>query len=282
MKPFRRYFTFTRYFYRLKGYVNEDPDHCHPQYEILYFHKASGEYVLGDQIINVQAGDLLVMNGLARHWPIKANGEDYMRTILVFDPNLVQLFHSELRDFDPLLPFKQLRNVHLRLSGESKQECEHILHKINRFYRKSDDAHYFRFLMAFLDLLLFVYIQSWVAFPEKHGDFSEKEHQVQKVMEYIESHYMEDIRLEHIEAYTYISKYHLTKIFREITGSTIFEYLFSRRINQAKILFYQNKEISVTDVCYQVGFKHLAHFSRMFKKQVCMSPDQYRKYLHQL
>jgi AraC-like DNA-binding protein len=279
MKPFRRYFTFTRYFYRLNGLIKEDPFHCHPEYEILYFNNACCDYALGDKIIKLQPGDLLVMNGLSRHWPIKATMEEYTRTSLVFEPNLMQVFHPNFNMTDPLMPFEQLRNVHIRLTGESKLECEDILRRINRFYRKSDEVHYSRFLMAFFDLLLFIRIHSRSAAIEENADPLGS---VQKIIDYIENHYTEDITLEQIEAYAHMSRFHLSRTFRKTTGTTIFDYLFSRRINQAKILFYHRKENTVTDVCYQVGFKHVAHFSRMFKKHVGMTPDQYRKHLHPL
>ncbi|WP_240420804.1 helix-turn-helix domain-containing protein [Paenibacillus periandrae] len=51
------------------------------------------------------------------------------------------------------------------------------------------------------------------------------------------------------------------------------------RINQARIEFVLDPNVSVTDVCFRVGFKHLAHFSRVFKELVGVTPVQYKKLL---
>lgn len=280
MKPSRNYLYFTRYAYKMRGAVVDDPLHCHPQYEILYIDQASCDYMIGDRVIRLQPGDLFIMNGLARHWPSNVTADSYIRTTLVFEPHLMQVFHPDMGMPDPLVPFKQLRNYHLRLSGESKQECEAILKKINTFYKKSDPVYESRFLMAFFDLLMFIYDQCRTPLGSSGNAFSVKELNVQKIIDYIEGCFMEDIRLEQIEAHLHMSKYHLTKIFHDITGMTIFDYLLNRRINQAKMLFMHGKDETVTNVGYQVGFKHLAHFSRAFKKRVGMSPEQYRKYVH--
>jgi YesN/AraC family two-component response regulator len=116
---------------------------------------------------------------------------------------------------------------------------------------------------------------------ESQQDLStDKEKHVQNVISFVEAHYIEDIHLQRLEEELHLSKYYLSKIFKEVTGATIFEYLYQLRINQAKILFLLHKEISVTEACYQVGFKHLAHFSRMFKRQVGDTPERYRKMIH--
>jgi AraC-like DNA-binding protein len=42
-------------------------------------------------------------------------------------------------------------------------------------------------------------------------------------------------------------------------------------------MFLQDKGISVTTVSYKVGFKHLSHFSRIFKQHVGISPEAFKK-----
>jgi len=271
------FFEFTRYAYKMRGGSIDNLLHCHPQYEILYIDEAACDYVVGDRVIALQPGDLFILNGLARHCPVKVDRDTYVRTVLVFEPHLIDHFHPNLRAVDPLLPFKAMRNFHLRLDGETKRECESILKKINTYYNKGDPVEDTRLILAFYDLLMFVYTQCRPLLNRYENSPPSKELYVQKVIDYIEAHYWEDIRLEQIEASIHMSKFYLAKIFHETTGMTIFDYVMSRRISQAKLLFRHDQNSSVTSVCHLVGFKNLAHFSRVFKKLVGVSPSEYRK-----
>jgi YesN/AraC family two-component response regulator len=104
---------------------------------------------------------------------------------------------------------------------------------------------------------------------------------VQSIITFIEANYQRDIHLDEMERGLYLSKYYLVKIFKEVTGLTIFTYLYQRRINQAKVLILLEQELSLTDICYLVGFKHPAHFSRIFKQLIGHTPEKYRRSIHQ-
>lgn len=271
----------TDYYYHWRGLKHGLTFfHTHPQYEIYYFHSGDCDYTLGQRTIRLAPGDLIIMNGMTPHGPSVCGPSEYVRTMLSFDPYLVQVFDSNLRACDPLKPFHVLRNHHFRLPPDARAECEDILTRINRFYYQNDLVQYNRFLIAFYDLLMFIQIQSRPAMGEKQRGDLEREEYVDRLIRFIEQHYMEDLKLDDLVKEVHVSKFHLMKLFREATGKTITDYLYERRINQAKLLFLYEKEISVTHVCYEVGFKHLAHFSRLFKKQVGHTPETYKKLAH--
>jgi AraC-like DNA-binding protein len=129
----------------------------------------------------------------------------------------------------------------------------------------------------FLDLLFRIYGYCQKPLEVKPQFPSSKEHHVQGIITFIEANFQEDIHLEEIERSLHLSKFYLVKIFKEVTGITIFTYLYQRRINQAKVLFLLDKQKSVTEICYEIGFKHPAHFSRIFKQLVGCTPEKYRK-----
>lgn len=275
------YRILSDFYYNWRGLKSGRPFvHTHPQYEIFYFHGGDCSYRLGERTISLKPGDLIIMNGTTPHGPQVSEPSGYVRTMLSFDPHLVQLFDERLRSSDPLKPFRVLKNYHFRLSPEAREECEELLGRINRFYGRNDIVRYSRFLMAFYDLLLFLLIQGRSVMGEEPQADQGREEYVDRLIRFIDLHFMEELKLEDLVKHVHISKFHLMKLFREATGSTITDYLYERRINQAKLLLMCEKEISVTRVCYEVGFKHLAHFSRLFKKKVGHTPEAYKKLAH--
>ena len=117
----------------------------------------------------------------------------------------------------------------------------------------------------------------------EHEHRSDKEQHVRDaVIRFLEAHYEQDVTLDDIAGALHLTKPYLSNLFKEVTGTTVFKYLYNRRINQAKMLFRLEPERTVSDVCSVVGFQHLAHFSRLFKATVESSPEVYRKTIKQL
>jgi AraC-like DNA-binding protein len=74
------------------------------------------------------------------------------------------------------------------------------------------------------------------------------------------------------------SRYHFIRAFRRAFGTTPHQYLTLKRIEKAKTLLIAG-DISVTDVCFAVGFQSLGSFSALFSKHVGCSPQTYRAHV---
>jgi transcriptional regulator GlxA family with amidase domain len=72
-----------------------------------------------------------------------------------------------------------------------------------------------------------------------------------------------------------ISPAHFSRRFREEYGETPYSYLMTRRIERAKA-FLRRGDLSVTDVCFAVGWSSLGSFSVRFTEIVGESPSAYR------
>jgi AraC-like DNA-binding protein len=256
--------------------------HTHMSYEIYYFHKGKCTYLIGDQIYVLAPGDLILMHGLTLHCPNVDPDVEYSRSIIHFDPSYVSslIIHQPFT-LNVLKPFQELRNHRFQLHGTEKQQIEAAILQLEQLYRNQDTISYHRFHVLFLDLLFRIYGYCQKPLEVKPEFPSIKEHHVQSIITFIEANFQEDIHLEELERSLHLSKFYLVKIFKEVTGITIFTYLYQRRINQAKVLFLLEKHKSVTEICYEIGFKHPAHFSRIFKQLVGHTPEKYRKTLTQ-
>lgn len=91
---------------------------------------------------------------------------------------------------------------------------------------------------------------------------------------FIDGHYSEEINLSYTADQALFSKFHFIRLFKTIYGTTPHQYLTTVRIEKAKLLL--QSEMTISQVCYTVGFESLSSFSGLFRKIVGQSPSAYQ------
>jgi AraC-like DNA-binding protein len=99
---------------------------------------------------------------------------------------------------------------------------------------------------------------------------------VRKAMAYLHEHYAEPVSRESLARYVGASEGHLARCFRQETGVTPMVYLNRYRVNRAKALL-ADKDLSITEIALAVGFPDGAYFSHVFRREVGISPNAYRR-----
>jgi AraC-like DNA-binding protein len=92
---------------------------------------------------------------------------------------------------------------------------------------------------------------------------------------FIDNRYAEKIDIDNIADEAYFSKFHFTRLFKNIYGKTPHHYLRQVRIDNARCLLTKN--ISVSEVCYSVGFDSVTSFTGLFKKLVGSTPSAFQQ-----
>lgn len=96
-----------------------------------------------------------------------------------------------------------------------------------------------------------------------------------KVRNYIDTHYDQKINLDDVSRAQFVSKYHLLRLFKRYYGMTPRQYLIDKRIEKSKA--HLSEGMSVTEVCFAVGFESVGSFSSLFKAKTGKSPSEYQK-----
>lgn len=107
--------------------------------------------------------------------------------------------------------------------------------------------------------------------------YKQKEY-VQKfgaILDYIETHYTEDIELESIAKISGFSKFHFSRLFKQYTDMTFCDYLNYRRLRAAEELL-SGPDLSITELALQSGFPSISTFNRIFKQKHGITPSEYR------
>lgn len=93
--------------------------------------------------------------------------------------------------------------------------------------------------------------------------------------DYIRKNFGRDISLDEVSRAVNISPYYFSKIFKEGTGQNFIEYLTSVRIEKSKELL-STTEYTMKEICTICGYSDPNYFSRSFKKNVGVTPTEYK------
>lgn len=108
--------------------------------------------------------------------------------------------------------------------------------------------------------------------PEESGS----ENAIAVVKKYIADNISLKIQREELAKIVYLNPDYLTKLFRKQMGVTLGEYILQKRLALAKQLLL-NTNLSILDISERVGITDASYFIRTFKKQIGVTPQQYRE-----
>ncbi len=99
---------------------------------------------------------------------------------------------------------------------------------------------------------------------------------IDQAVQYIKTHYQKDISLVDVSRQVDVSPYYFSKIFKDSTGENFIDYLTNLRMEKAKALLKET-DSSIKEICVQVGYSEPNYFSRTFKKNVGVTPTEYKE-----
>lgn len=104
----------------------------------------------------------------------------------------------------------------------------------------------------------------------------EKDRNVElEVKKYIREHLKEDINIKEVAEELHFNPHYLMRQFKSKTGMSIMEYTGKMRMENAKKLLRET-QLPIKDVANLVGYSDYAYFTRVFRKELGISPTQFR------
>lgn len=99
---------------------------------------------------------------------------------------------------------------------------------------------------------------------------------IRAAREYIESHLSDELSLNILAKRAFVSPVYFSRLFKQETGEGFNEYVVKKRMEQAKSLLISTA-LRSGEVAFRVGYKDVNYFSAAFKKNVGVSPKEYRE-----
>ena len=105
----------------------------------------------------------------------------------------------------------------------------------------------------------------------------ETENPIFRSLEQIEGRISEKLTVENIARAVFFSKFHYQRLFREIVGDSVMEYVTKRRLTLAGRALLET-DAAIVDIALEYGYDSREGFTRSFKTYMGVSPTEYRKY----
>lgn len=219
------------------------------------------------EIIVIPAGELHEVSA-------PESGERY---ICLFDLDCI----SRIKSFSSILPFFTSAIIINKTTAPGiVDKCLQIIDNLAEIYFTEEPMWELRMYSEILNFFAIIgqdRIENMITKPSKIGN-RQKEYieKFNSLFSYIDLHYAEDLTLEFAADYTGYSKFHFTRLFKQFSNTTFYDYLCYKRIKVAEELLI-NRSLSITDVAIRSGFPSISTFNRLFKKLKNCTPSEYRE-----
>jgi AraC family transcriptional regulator len=101
-----------------------------------------------------------------------------------------------------------------------------------------------------------------------------------EVILFIKSSFQQKLRVSHLAKHLSLSVSQTCHLIKRHFHQSFSELLTRERIQYARQLLTSEEDIRIEEVSYQCGYSHVEHFCRTFKKELKMTPGEYRKHFH--
>ena len=237
--------------------------HEHNYFQMIYFLAGSGCLFLTDREYRIRPGDLFLIkphkkHALAPYSPLKTLDLKFR----VYDADLRQrLLNATERITEKGATLATLFE-HIRCEGEAT----------SYLYRESCNLSLLQILIRYLRLDR--------KEPEAVAELREEElpndDVVRRALEFVRSHYAEDLNLPRIAGTLQRSDRHVRQHFEDCLGVPPMRYLLQYRITRAKELI-RYSDYALKEIAELVGFKTIHHFTRVFREVAGESPAAWRR-----
>ena len=250
-------------------YHGERTAHHHDFYEVFLFWSGSLHYRVEDRSYHMTNGDILLIPPGNSHQPHpEAEPGSCERVVLWIDRDCFRRFPG--LGFDPIECFEG-GVCCLRFDDEVTMRIGELLERCMR-ERSSEELG--SAVMADAAMLQAAILINRLRLKSVRSERRSRTGSlVSSVLEYINSHFSEELTLDNLAGRFFISKYHLSREFGRIVGIPLHRYITQKRLVVAKQMLSEGLPSSA--VYQHCGFGDYSNFYRAFRGEYGISPKRY-------
>ena len=239
-------------------------EHFHNRHELYFLEKGKATYFLNNEIFLLEEGDMVFIHKGIFHKTGYTDEGTVERLLFSFDDNFV---------WEECLPFLEVlkKQKFIRLSPDGLYKLKEVFHKIekeNATPREGSDELMRLYFQEVLILICRYRLSEISAPPEGSMRL------IGDAAKYISANCNADLRLETLSRKYAMSPSHFSRLFKNVTGIGLSEYINISRISAAEKLLLE-RQLPITEVALQCGFNDSNYFAAIFKKIKGITPKKF-------
>ncbi len=249
------------------------PLHWHKEWELIYVTEGSVDFIINGEHLTAHVGDVILMGGGTLH---SASADACSYQCLNFGLHELVLNVLSVREAFRLF----YRNVYIPrtlYTSKDSEICDIVREIFSAFDGKCSES-FCRMSTLGNVTRLFAHIlenEYYLENSENTSGTFEKINMLKQVLEYIETHFSEEIKLSTLAEIIGMNENYFCRFFHSLTQQTPISYVSLYRIEQAANMLLATN-VSVTEVAFRCGFNDVGYFIKSFKKIKGCTPKQFR------
>ena len=247
--------------------------HYHPEIELVYVNGGSGKRQIGSHVSYYQNGDLILIGANLPHCGFTDSLTNNDReTVIQFSPDFLGKNFWEIPEMRNVRVLLERAKNGIVFHGEDKNligEKIEALSSLTNYKRLLGLLEVLNMLENAKDFTL-LNAEGFVLDTEL-----EDHNRINVIFNLVKNEFKRNIALEEIADVVSMTVPAFCRYFKKTTGKTFVQFVNEYRLVHAAKLLHE-KQISITDVCFESGFNNFSHFNKQFKKFTGKSPSVYR------
>ena len=245
--------------------------HYHPEIEICFTRKSSGQRFVGNKIAPYEIGDLVMLGSFLPHG--FTTSEETDQIVIQFNEHFMGKTFLEKPEMRKILELIHRANMGLEFHGKTQKKAAR---KIIEILTEQGSIKFIKLLQL---LTILANSEEYKTICSKNYSTTLNKDQLNRVktiFEYIEKNYQKEISIPEIAKSLNLSESAFYKFIRKHTKKKFTQIINEYRINHATKLLIET-ELTISQICYQSGYNNLSYFNRKFRAITKIRPNEFRE-----
>ena len=248
--------------------------HYHPEIEMVYINGGGGKRHIGNHMSYFNKGDLIFIGTNVPHsgFTDTSTGHDCEVVVQMLPDFLGEAFF-EKQEMQAIKQLFERSRLGLSFHGKTKEEVGKRLEVLN-------EKNHFERLIEFLSILHALAISDEYEILNA-SDFgfevqAQDNERIREIYKFIRENFQDSIPLDTVAKIANMTVPAFCRYFKKLSGKPFTKFVNEYRVVHACKLLSEG-ESSISEICFESGFKNVSNFNKFFKQITSKSPSEYRK-----